>query len=139
MMREQGKINIDAQAKTLQVNFTDTESKKNQTVTAKGSAQNLVIKTNGAMQKNQKLNLQLSDVSEVRFVVWLYGEKKEQPTGEEEEKLRNMIRKSAANVSLKKVKGSDGNPVQEVTYEIVGWDEQGSPWKIIWTEAWSGK
>ena len=24
-------------------------------------------------------------------------------------------------------------------YEIVGWDAQDSPWKIEWTEAWSGK
>jgi len=138
-VREQGKINVDAQVEKLRVSFTEPGSKKNQAITVKGSARSVEIQTYGAFQKSQKLNLQLSGVGKVRFVIWLYGEKRAKPTGEEEEKLRKTMLKSAANVSLKKVTDSDGNPIQEVTYEIVGWDAQDSPWTIEWTEAWSGK
>ena len=138
-VREQGKINVDAQVEKLCVSFTEPESKKNQAITVKGSARSVEIKTYGAFQKSQKLNLQLSGVPKVCFVIWLYGEKRAKPTGEEEEKLRKTMLKSAANVSLKKVTDSDGNPIQEVTCKIVGWDAQNSPWTIEWTKAWSGK
>lgn len=137
-MNAEGKINIDARTKKIQVSFPHPESKKNQTVTVKGATHNLEVKTYGVMQKNNKLNLQLTDVNEVRFLVLLDNEQRAQPTGEEEEKLRNMIRKSIAHISLKKVKGRDGNPVENVTFEISGRDESKS-WKLEWTEALNGK
>ena len=141
VMRAKGKINVDAQTEKLKVVFSDPESTENQTITVKGSAHDVIIEAIGAQLNKQKLNMQLSDVNQVRFEVSLDVGKIAQPTTEEEEEqLRDMVRKSMKNISLKKVKDSSGTPVQEVTYKVSGSDGPGIiPWKLEWTEAWSGK
>lgn len=133
IMRTNGvKADADIRTDELEILFTDPEAKKKQTATVKGSAHQVVIFSSGSpIRKSQELKLDLTGVERLVFKMY-FMDKADLP--EDTEEFRSRISKSFSHISLKTVTDPEGNPIQSVDYQMIGWDENNNVLRVEWTE-----
>lgn len=134
MLKDNGtKAKIDARTENLKIYLSDPEFRGRQTAAISGTARSVEIMSFGEVPKNRKLDLKLSGVERLCFILDYHND----PDGipEDESELHDLIKKSTSRVSLAKITDAEGKPIRSVDYRVLYRGADGKIDRVEWTES----